>query len=76
MWRAQAVVQLILTVTLVAGIAAAATAVSMGIARAQSPSGISEPNATLVIGMLAAAIAVMVVLSALAVRLTGRPRQR
>ena len=75
MTRAQVVMQLILTVTLVASIAAAATAVSMGFARAQTAAGTSDPNTSLVLAMLAGAIALMVALSALAVRVTGRPRQ-
>ena len=74
LWRAQAVVQLILTVTLIVGIAAAAITVSIGFARAQTATGLSEPDTSLVIAMLAGAIAVMVALSALAVRFTGRPR--
>jgi hypothetical protein len=67
---------LILTATLVAGIAAAGTAVSVGFARAQSLSGMPEPDTSLVIGMLAGAVAVMSILSSLAVRIIGRPRQR
>lgn len=72
----QALVHLILTATLVFGIAAAGVVVSVGFARAQSAIGVSKPDTSLVLGMLAAAVAVMSVLSALAVRLVGRQRQR
>jgi hypothetical protein len=72
----QALIHLILTATLVAGIAAVGTAVSIGFARAQSLTGMHEPDTSLVLGMLAGAVAVMGVLSALAVRFTSRPPQR
>jgi hypothetical protein len=72
----QAVVHLILTATLVVGIAAVGTLVSIGFARAQSMTGVREPDTSLVLGMLAGAVAVMSILSALAVRFIGRPRQR
>jgi hypothetical protein len=73
-----AVLQLIITITLAAAIATVGTVVSVGFARAQSMSGsgMPEPDTSLVLGMLAGAIAVMSVLSALAVRFIGRPRQR
>lgn len=71
-----AIVPLLLTAALVAAIAAAGTAASVGFARAQSVSGMPQPDTSLVIGMLAGAVAVMSVLSALAVRFIGRPRQR
>ena len=73
--HSQAVVQLILTVALVCGIAAASIVISMGFARAQSAGGVSPADTSLVLGMLAGAIAVMSILSALAVRFIGRPRQ-
>ena len=68
------IVQLILTGALVVGIAAAGSVVSMGFADAQGLSGAPVSDASLVIAMLAAAVAVMGILSAAAVRWTGRPR--
>jgi len=71
-----AFVPLILTAALIVAIAAAGTAASVGFARAQTVSGMPQPDTSLVIGMLAGAVAVMSILSALAVRFIGRPRQR
>ncbi|HET9903319.1 MAG TPA: hypothetical protein VFQ27_06415 [Xanthobacteraceae bacterium] len=74
--QAHALIHLVLAAALVIGIAVAGTAVSVGLARAQSATGLPDPDASLVIGMLAAAVTVMSILSALAVRFIGRPRQR
>ena len=67
---------LLMTIALVAAIAVAATAVSMGAARAQSVQAITRPDTGLIVALLAAAIGVMGILSAFAVRIAGRPRQR
>jgi hypothetical protein len=69
------VVQLLATGGLVFSLAVAATAVSIGIARAQASGVASEPDASLIVAMLAIAIAAMGVLSAAAVKLAGRPRR-
>jgi hypothetical protein len=72
--QGQAVVHLILTAILIASIAAVGTVVSIGFARAQNLNAMPAPDTSLVLGMLAGAVAVMSVLSALAVRFVGRPR--
>ena len=69
------VVQLLATGGLVFSLAVAATAVSIGIARAQVSGVASEPDASLIVAMFAIAIAAMGVLSAAAVKLAGRPRR-
>jgi hypothetical protein len=69
-------VALIMSAALIACIVIVATTMSMGFARAQTLNAISEPDTGLVVAMLVGAIGVMGVLSALAVRLAGRPRQR
>jgi hypothetical protein len=69
------VVQLLATGGLVFSLAVAATAVSIGIARAQASGVASEPDASLIVAMFAIAIAAMGVLSAAAVKLAGRPRR-
>ncbi len=69
------VVQLLATGGLVLSLAVATTAVSIGIARAQVSGAVGEPDAGLIVAMFAIAIAAMGVLSALAVRLAGRPRR-
>jgi hypothetical protein len=61
-----------LSATLVVCIMIAAAAVSM--ARAQTLNAIAEPDTSLVVAMLIAAIGVMGALSAVAVRLAGRFR--
>jgi hypothetical protein len=73
---APAPVALIMSAALIACIVIVATTMSMGFARAQTLNAISEPDTGLVLAMLAGAIGVMGLLSALAVRLAGRPRQR
>lgn len=65
-----------LSAAIVVCIMIAAAAVSMGFARAQTLNAVAEPDTGLVLAMLAAAIGVMGVLSAAAVRLAGRSRQR
>lgn len=65
-----------LSFVIVIAIMIAATAVSMGFARAQTLNAIAEPDTGLVLAMLAAAIGVMGGLSAVAVRLAGRSRPR
>jgi hypothetical protein len=69
-------VQLVMTGALVACIAVAATAVSMGFARAQGVAGIAEPDTGLVVALMVAAIGIMGALSAVAVRFAGRQRHR
>lgn len=69
-------VQLVMTLALAFAIAVAATAVSIGAARAESVQAITRPDTGLVITLLIAAIGVIVALTAVAGRLTGRPRQR
>ncbi len=69
-------VQLITTSALVLSIGVVATAISIGFARAQALGTIQEPDTALVLTMMALAILVMGVLSAAAVRLVGRSRQR
>ncbi|MGE0749428.1 MAG: hypothetical protein AB7K64_02470 [Variibacter sp.] len=69
------VVQLLATGGLVFSLAVAATAVSIGIARAQVSGVANEPDAGLIVAMFAIAIAAMGVLSAAAVKLAGRPRR-
>jgi hypothetical protein len=71
-----AVIQLVASATLLACILVAGTAISIGIAGAQGLSAGGEPDASLVLTLLAIAVAVMGVLSAAAVRFTGRPRSR
>ena len=53
-----------------------ATIVSVGFASAQGAQAFSEPDASLVAALLAGAVVVMGGLSAVAVRWSGRPRQR
>jgi hypothetical protein len=65
-----------LSAIIVVAIMIAATAVSMGFARAQTLNAVAEPDTSLVLAMLAAAIGVMGALSAVAVRLVGRSRPR
>jgi hypothetical protein len=69
-------IALMMSVALVISIVIVATAVSIGFASAQTLSAMSEPDTGLVLALLACAIGVMGVLSALAVRFAGRPRQR
>jgi hypothetical protein len=69
-------VEYVIMAVLVAGIGIAATAISVGFASAQTLHAIAEPDTELMLAMLAAAIALMGVLSAAAVRLAGRSRQR
>jgi divalent metal cation (Fe/Co/Zn/Cd) transporter len=71
-----AVIQLVASATLLASILVAASAISIGIAGAQSLSAGGEPDASLVLTLLAIAVAVMGILSAAAVRFAGRPRSR
>jgi hypothetical protein len=71
-----AVIQLVASATLVASILIVGIAVSIGIAGAQSVGTSVEPDAGLVLALLAIAVAVMGILSAAAVRFTGRPRSR
>ena len=72
-----AVIQLVATASLVASILIAGIVISVGLAGAQSVGGVTvEPDAGLVLALLASAIAVMGILSAAAVRFTGRPRSR
>jgi hypothetical protein len=71
-----AVIQLVASATLLASILVAAGAISIGIAGAQGLSGSVEPNASLVLTLLAIAVAVMGILSAAAVRIAGRQRGR
>jgi predicted lysophospholipase L1 biosynthesis ABC-type transport system permease subunit len=69
-------VEYIIITVLVGGIGIAATAISVGLANAQTLHAIAEPDTELMLAMLAAAVAVMGALSAAAVRLAGRSRQR
>ena len=71
-----AVIQLVASATLLASILVAAGAISIGIAGAQGLSAGGEPDASLVLTLLAIAVAVMGILSAAAVRFAGRPRSR
>ena len=71
-----AVVQLVASAALVASILIAGVVVSVGIAGAQSVATSVEPDAGLVLMLLAIAVAVMGILSAAAARLAGRPRGR
>lgn len=73
---AVACLELIMSFGLVGAIAILATALSVGFARAQTLTAVAEPDTGLVIAMLVVTIGVMVVLSAVAVHFTGRPRQR
>ena len=50
--------------------------VSMGVARAQNAQALAQPDTGLVLALTLAAIGAMCALSALAMRLAGRPRQR
>ncbi len=68
--------QLVMAAALIGAIIVAAGAVSIGFARAQTPAAISEPDTGLVLALMAAAVGLMGGLSAIAVRLVGRPRQR
>jgi hypothetical protein len=68
--------QLLMTAALIACIAVAATAVSIGYARAQGTSVGIEPHAGLMVALMVVAISVMGAVSAVAVRVVGRPRQR
>jgi FtsH-binding integral membrane protein len=68
-------VQLFMMAALIVSIAVAATAVSIGYARASSMLPVAEPHAGLVVALMVAAIGVMGGLSAVAVRFAGRPRQ-
>ncbi|HEX2215202.1 MAG TPA: hypothetical protein VHG27_00685 [Xanthobacteraceae bacterium] len=67
---------LYMTVALAASIVIAAIAVSMGVAGAQSVHAFPQPDTGLVLALMLAAVGVMGALSALAVRLAGRFRQR
>jgi hypothetical protein len=69
-----AAIQLIASAVLVLSILIAAAAVSIGVAGAQGLGPSVESDATLVLALLVIAIAVMGILSAAAVRFTGRPR--
>jgi hypothetical protein len=69
-------VQLAMTLALAFAIAIAATAVSIGAARADTVQAITRPDTGLVLTLLIGAIGVIVALTAVAGRLTGRPRQR
>jgi hypothetical protein len=71
-----AVIQLVASATLLASILVAVGAISIGFAGAQGVSAGGEPDASLVLMLLAIAIAVMGILSAAAVRFAGRPRGR
>ncbi len=68
--------QVLATLALVFSIMVAATAVSMGVARAQGVHAMNEPDTGLVIALMIGAIGIMGALSAVAVRLVGRPRSR
>lgn len=74
--HSMAFVQLALTLSLVAGLLIAATAISMGIANAEDLGAIVRPDAGLMIGMMVVAVAVMCALSAAAVHLGNRTRGR
>jgi FtsH-binding integral membrane protein len=67
---------LFLTMALTASIAIAATAVSIGVARAQGMHAMAQPDTSLVVALMVAAIGVMGGLSAIAMRLAGRSRHR
>ena len=67
-------VHLVLTATLVLGLLVAATAVGMGIARAEDLNAIVRPDTGLMIGLMLVAIAVMCALSAAAVHFGNRSR--
>lgn len=69
-------VQLYMTAALVLSILVAASAVSMGVARAQALPAVGQPDTGLVLALTLAAVGLMGALSALAVRIAGRPRQR
>jgi hypothetical protein len=69
-------VQLVMTGALIASIAVAATAVSIGFARAQGVTAMAEPDTGLVVALMVAAVGIMGALSAIAVRFAGRPRHR
>jgi hypothetical protein len=71
-----AIIQLVASAALLASILIAASAISIGIAGAQGLTSAGEPDASLVLTLLAIAIAVMGILSAAAVRFAGRPRGR
>ena len=73
---ATARIQLAMTAALVFSIVVAATAVSVGVARAQGQSATAYPDAGLVLALMLVAAGIMGGLSAIAVRLAGRPRQR
>jgi hypothetical protein len=66
--------QLVLTASLVLGLLVAATAVGMGIARAEDLNAIVRPDTGLMIGLMLVAIAVMCALSAAAVHFSNRSR--
>lgn len=69
-----AILQLLMTAALILSIVIAATAVSVGAARAQSMRAVAQPDTGLVLMLMVIAIGVMGVLSALAVRIAGRSR--
>jgi hypothetical protein len=71
-----AVIQLVASAALLASILIAATAISIGIAGAQSLGASVEPDASLVLALLVIAVTLMGILSAVAVRFAGRPRGR
>jgi hypothetical protein len=71
-----AVIQLVASAALLASILIAGVAISIDIAGAQGLGASVEPDASLVLMLLAIAVAVMGILSAAAVRFAGRPRGR
>lgn len=71
-----ACMQFVLTLSLLFGLLVAVTAISMGIANAEDIGAIVRPDTGLMIGMLVVAVALMCALSAAAVRLVSRSRDR
>ena len=73
---AMARLHLFIMMALTASIAVAATAVSIGVARAQGMHAMAQPDTSLVVALMVAAIGVMGGLSAIAMRFAGRSRHR
>lgn len=73
---AAALMNLAMSGALMAAILVAAGAVSMGVADAQGLNAMTQPDTGLVLGLMLCAVGVMGALSAVAMRLAGRSRQR